>query len=103
MLNELLEGLKVTLNDENIVEDFTFSGDNVIATIGTVNGPVCAPILEFKINNPSSLTVKGQGFEISWESIQISDSQVSTIRNGKPAIYKIKGNFTPKQKERRLP
>ena len=90
MLKEKLDGLSVSISDETIIEDFTFVGDNIIATIGSANGAVCGPILNLQINNSSSLTIKGEGFEINWENIEITDDQINVIRNGKPAIYVIK-------------
>ena len=103
MISKDLEGLKVSLNDERIVEDFQFAGDKVIATIGTKDGAVCAPILDLKIINPSALTIEGQGLAIKWEDVQITDSQILTIRNGKPAIYSIERKFIPEQRKRHLP
>lgn len=89
MLKDRLNGLKVELLDDEIFEQFTFYGDKVSATIGTVNGPVCAPILDLEENAPTSLQIQGQGFEFYWEDITISETQITTIRNGKAAIYKI--------------
>ena len=90
MLKEKLDGLSVSISDETIIEDFTFAGDNIIATIGLANGAVCGPILDLQIIDPSSLTIKGEGFEFNWENIEIFDDQIKVIRNGKPAIYKIR-------------
>ena len=103
MIEKELEGLKVSISDKNIIEDFTFSGNRVIATMGTVDGAVCAPILELKILSPSSIAIKGQSFEITWEDIQISEKQITTTRNGKPAIDNIKEKIVSKERVRRLP
>jgi len=89
MLIEILKGMSVSLNDGDVVEDLMFDGEIVFATIGEKNGAVCAPTLELEINSESSLTVKGHGFEINWECIEINNNQISTIRNGKHSIYQI--------------
>ena len=103
MLIEKLEGLKVSLNDSDIVEDLTFSGNNVAATIGEKNGAVCSPILELQIQNESSITIIGSGFEINWGNIEINNNQISTTRNGKQSVYDIVAKNKATQHTRRLP
>lgn len=87
MLKDKLQGLKLSLDDNDTVEVFHFGSNNVSATLGTVNGPVCAPILDFKITSESSILIEGQGIEITWESIEIGANELRTIRNGKKSVY----------------
>ncbi len=87
MLIEKLEGLKISLNDSNIVEVLTFGSNTVFAIIGKKNGAVCAPILELKIRNETSITINGQGFEINLENIDIKEDNISAIRNGNKTTY----------------
>jgi len=103
MLKEKLEGLKVSLNNITKVEDLMFCGNNVIATIGEKNGAVCAPLLELQINNESSITIKGHGFEINWKNIEINNDQISTKRNGIESSYKIIEKRKAPKVKRRLP
>jgi len=103
MLIEKLEGLKVTLNDNDIAEELLFRDKSVSATIGEKNGAVCSPIFELQIINETSIIIKGQGIEIKWENIKINTNQISTIRNGKESIYNIIENSKLSQHKRRLP
>jgi len=52
---------------------------------------------------PSSLTVKGQGFEIVWEEIDIGDDRESVVRNGRPAVYQIEARAPSRTASTRLP
>lgn len=103
MLKDKLEGLKVSLNNITMVEDLMFCGNNVTATIGEKNGAVCAALLELQINNESCITIKGQGFEIHWDNIEIDNNQISTKRNGIESSYKIIEKRKPPKVKRRLP
>lgn len=103
MLKEQLSGLTLALIDEVTVETFSFTGDHVAATLGTLNGAICAPLLELRINSPASLTIHGQGFEIVWENIICSGQQLSVIRNGRPAIYRVEKRSDRRPQTRRLP
>jgi hypothetical protein len=88
-----IKGLKVSLMSQDSVEDFTFHGDCVSATIGSNNGPLCAPILEVVVTGHDSIDIKGAGISIEWQRIVTTESEVNVIRNGQPAVYKIVGKL----------
>lgn len=102
MLLEKIDGLYVSLVDENEIQDFSFGGDSVSATLGTQDGAVCAPILTAHEVDEATLIIKDQGIEIKWDNIEITDSSINVTRNGKPATYKITGK-RPDLPKRRLP
>lgn len=89
-----LEGLKVSLIDENYIEDLGFSGTNVIATIGVKGGAICAPILSLVINTPTSVTLKAPDFSIEWREIEIGSDYISVVRNGLQTKYKIVSSYS---------
>ena len=102
MLLGKIDGLKVSLVDENKIEVFSFRGDSVSATLGTIDGPVCAPILTVHEVDDASLIISDQSFEIKWNNVEITDSAIKVMRNGKSATYEITGT-RPERPNIRLP
>ncbi len=102
MLLERIDGLKVSLVDENTIEVFSFGDDSVSATLGTKDGPVCGPILTAHEVDDASLIISDQSFEIKWDNVEITDSEIKVIRNGKSATYEITDK-RPGRPKRRLP
>lgn len=100
MLKARLEGLKVSLEDDTQVEDFSFHGDKVIAIIGTRDGELCAPILEMNVLDFDTLEIKGQGVITRWQKIRITGNEVQVIRNGQQSVYRITGKHHKKVKAR---
>ncbi|MBU2714351.1 hypothetical protein [Zooshikella harenae] len=103
MLKEKLDGLRLSLIDEQNIEDLGFSGDTVISTIGSKGGAVCAPVLEFEVTGTDSLVIDKGNFNIQWSQIEISKNTVSVHRNGKAAVYKIVSKLSPIGTKRKLP
>lgn len=95
-----LEGLTVSLLDDVAVEDLYFHGNKVRATIGVLNGPLCAPIFEIVVTGPDSIKIQRQSLLIEWQSIKVTENEVQVVRNGRPSVYKITGKDQTKQKGR---
>jgi hypothetical protein len=101
MLSEELDGLRAELESKDTVEVFSFRENSILATLGTRDGPVTAPILEYKVTSNSSLIVQGK-FPVIWENLEFSTGYITVQRNGKKATYKTSKSPTKKQ-ERKLP
>ncbi|MBU1311471.1 MAG: hypothetical protein KKE30_18270 [Gammaproteobacteria bacterium] len=86
--------------DEIAIEDLSFHGNNASATLGTTNGPLCAPILQVFVTGPDSIQIKGQSLLIDWQSIKVTENEVQVVRNGRPSVYKITGKDQAKKKGR---
>lgn len=103
MLKGKLEGLKLSIVDENIIEDLDFSGDSVIATIGTKDNAVCAPILDYEITGNDSLVIDKESFNIQWNQIEFGVDTITVIRNDVPTVYKIVSGPSATTTKRKLP
>ena len=103
MLKDELEGLRLSIVDETIIEDLGFSGDSVIATIGTKNGAVCAPVLDYEVTGNDSLVIDKESFNIQWSQIEFREDTVAVIRNEAPAEYKIVSKSDSAAAKRSLP
>ena len=103
MLKNELEGLKLSIIDETSIEDLGFSGDSVIATIGTKDGPVCAPLLEYEITGNDSLVIDKESFNIQWSQIELKEDTIAVIRNGTPTEYKVISRPSATNVKKRLP
>lgn len=101
MLKGKLEGLKLSIVDDVIVEDIVFSGDLITSTIGIRDGAICAPILTFEVTGDDSLVIDKEHFNIKWKQVSIMEDIMSVIRNGKPTVYKIVSR--PSAIKRKLP
>jgi len=93
---------KLELQDSKLLEQFWFTDDrHVTATVGEKNGPVCAPILVYRITESGSIVIgDGKSDWYQWEDIQV-EGNVLRVRCGERAK-----DFTiewPKQKQRYLP
>lgn len=86
MLREKLKGLRAELESESNVEVLSFHEFSVSATLGTKDGPVTAPILEYKVTSSDSLVIEGL-FPIIWENIEFGNGTISVVRNGEVATY----------------
>ncbi len=101
MLERELEGLRAELESKDCVEVLSFNEGSVSATLGTKDGPVTAPILEYKITSDRSLIIYGL-FKITWENIEFGSGSITVLRNGEKAVYRT--SRRPKNKQqRRLP
>ncbi|WP_226668054.1 hypothetical protein [Microbulbifer aggregans] len=89
MLKKDLQRCKFSVLDEKRVENFTFSGEIICATIGMKNGPVCAPVLKYEITGSDSLVIDKEDFNIQWTNIEFKGNTLSVVRNGVPTEYKI--------------
>lgn len=89
MLKGKLEGLGLSIVDEKIVEDLRFSDDFVVATIGSKDGAVFAPILDYEITGSDSLVIDKEHLNIKWSRIEFSDDTIAVIRDDEPTVYKI--------------
>ncbi len=89
MLKVKLEGLSLSIVDDTIVEDLCFTGDSVIATIGTKDGALCAPILDYEIIGNGSLVIDKDNFNIQWKRIEFVGETIEVVRNDTSAVYKI--------------
>jgi len=102
MLKDKLEGLRLSIVDDAIIEDLGFSDDSVIATIGTKDGAVCAPILNYEITGDDSLVIDKESFNIQWKQIEFRGETIMVIRNDAPTVYKIVSRSVA-TKKRKLP
>lgn len=69
MLAEKLNGLKVVLDHEELVEVLQFGDDMISATLGVKDGPVTAPLLKYNVTSDNSLIIRGL-FDIIWNNIE---------------------------------
>ena len=98
-----LDGLRISIVDDIIVEQLGFIGKNVVATIGSKEGAVCAPILEYKITGEGSLVIDPGNFNIVWSKVEIGENEISTLRNGVPTKYTIVSKPEDSKNARKLP
>lgn len=89
MLKEKLEGLRLSIIDDTRVENLHFVGDTVVTTIGTKDGPLCGPILDYEVTGPDALVIDFDGAPIRWSHIEIGDQTVSVVRNGVKTSYRV--------------
>jgi|GEM_PF-4943792 len=89
MLKDKLNGLVLSIVDEIAIENLSFTGDVVTATIGVKGGAVCGPVLSFVVTGDDSLVIDSAGFNLRWSYVEIADNAISVIRNGKPTVYHI--------------
>jgi len=89
MLKSELKGLTLSIVDDSIIEDLSFSDDSVTATIGTNDGAVCAPVLNYEITGDDSLLIDKESFNIEWQKIEFGGNTITVIRNDAPAVYRI--------------
>lgn len=102
MQNEL-DGLRVSIIHDEIIEDLGFLGDQVVATLGSKTGPVCGPILDYEVTSENSILIDKEQFNIAWEEINVEEDKISVLRNGIPTIYKIVSKPEVEKKKRNLP
>lgn len=71
------------------VEEYFFTKEMVIATIGTVNGPQCGPVYEWKLNIFGELVADTDNFftDVTLNKINWSETLVQVLRNGKRVKY----------------
>src|SRR5215831_6940303 len=102
-IREILPGSQLVRLDEQTVEQFWFHvGDNgVAATVGTRNGPVCAPILRYSITENGQVQFSDHhAILFTWESIELLDRVLVAKCDQRVHRY----TFTPaKKQERYLP
>ena len=103
ILRDKLPGAELALQDEDIVEHFRFHGadDGVAATLGSVSGPVCGPLLHYFITDDAKVVISDQSSILfTWEQVELSDS-VLTARCG--SLTKRFSFTQAKKRERYLP
>ncbi len=96
-----LNGLKVVLDHDELIEEFQFGDEFISATIGVKDGPVSSPLIKYEIINDDLLIIRGL-FDIIWKNIVFNESSLLVIRNGEPSVYKI-GEKQATSMERKLP
>ena len=102
-LREILAGSQLVRLDDEAVEQLWFHlGDNgVAATLGTRNGPVCAPILQYTVTDDGKVQFSDHhSILFTWESVELLDGVLIAKCNQRVHRY----TFTPaKKQERYLP
>ncbi|WP_149981176.1 hypothetical protein [Pseudoalteromonas rhizosphaerae] len=89
MIKNKLEGLMLSIIDDTRIEDFCFTDNFVIATIGIKDGPIYAPVLDYEITGDESLIIDKDSFNIEWKQVVFEGNTISVIRNNKPALYRV--------------
>lgn len=89
-----LNGLTVELVHETLIEQVSFKGSSVIATLGTKHDALCAPILTMHLDKQESLVFTGAHVVLRWEQLAISEQEIKVLRNGQAAIYRILSRTT---------
>lgn len=89
MLKEKIVGLRLSIVGDDSVEDLCFTEKFVTATQGSKSGPLCAPLLNYKITGADSLVIEGGGFDIRWTQIEFVGETLEVVRNSNPVVYRI--------------
>ena len=97
MILEQLSGLSLELVDESLVEQLSFNGSSVSATLGEHAGAVYAPILEVHLNAEQELIFRGAAIDLCWAKIVLYANELVVMRNGQPATYKILSRRLPRR------
>lgn len=101
IINQIKQA-QLTLRDDRIVEHFTFiDGDHVVATIGEKNGPVCGPVLYYRINGTGVVIADHDGeVWFQWDSLELDRNTLTVQCSGRKKVFDIK---TAKPRRRFLP
>ncbi len=102
LIRELRQA-RLELQDDRVLEQFWFGDDDhVVATLGSKDGPVCGPVLQYRITDDAAVEITGSdGTKFyRWEQLQISGDVLTVMCAGVSKKFSI--TRTP-QKERYLP
>ncbi len=84
------------LRSPSMIEAYRFHDDgHVAATLGTVDGPVCAVVLAYRILGDDALALEGAGLHEAWRAIRVSRDEVSIERDGTRMVFAIERSATP--------
>jgi len=81
-LKELLAGAELVLQDDETLECFRFhaSDDRVAATLCTRGGPVCSPLLNYRISDDSKVWISDHHSKVFiWEKVELADGVVTVM------------------------
>jgi len=68
---------------------------HVTATLGERNGPVCAPVFDYRVRSDGSVEVNDSSGRIElWSSLRIDGNLLHVERNGEPCSFTIR-KITP--------
>ena len=102
LIRDLLQA-KLELQDEGLLEQFWFAeGGHVVATLGTKNGAVCAPVLRYKITDDDAVEITSfDGARLyRWEQAQVRGNVLIVLCEGISKRFSITRTT---KKERWLP
>ena len=82
---------KIELLSAFVIEQYWFhANDHVSATLGTKGGPVCAPLLQYKILSDNSIELYDQSGTIAvWTHIKASPDNLQVECLGKRKLFTI--------------
>gem|GEM_PF-6820140 len=81
---------KLDLNHETLLEQFWFKEDGrVVANIGEKNGPICGPVLPYRIENDDCLIIGEGDIQFSWTGFRIERDKLSVLCGGETKNYSI--------------
>jgi hypothetical protein len=84
-------GRRLALVSETDIEIYRFQpAGHVAATLGTTNGPVCAPLLVYSVLSADSIRlVHSDGAAITWTNIEIERDVLRAEREGRIKTFTI--------------
>lgn len=90
--NELV-GYKLTLVSKTGIADYTFvDKTTIVANIGTVGGPVAAPLLEWEIDGQGRLVIDFYSFKEYWKKLSVMDDQIE-VEYSRGPIKPVRHNY----------
>lgn len=103
---EIIESLlqsKLELQDNEKLEQFWFVDEaRVVATLGTKDGAVCGPVLNYAIGDDDSVSIgnRNESLAYKWEQLRISGNELIVMCDGAVKTFSI---TKATKKERWLP
>lgn len=89
-------GCTLRLQSTSVIEAYRFNDDgHVAATLGTVDGPVCAVVLAYRVSGDDALELEGAGLHEAWCAIRVSRDEVSIERDGTRVVFAIERSVSP--------
>lgn len=74
---------KLDIIDEVLLEQFWFKEDGrVVANLGEKGGPVCGPILPYKIEGDDCIQIGKGGIQFSWKKFKMKGDRLSVMCDG---------------------
>ncbi len=84
------------LRSSSMIEAYRFHEDgHVAATLGTVDGPVCAVVLAYRASGDDAVEIEGAGLHETWRTIRVSRDEVSIERDGTRVVFAIERSVSP--------